>query len=174
MRNDDIRGDCFGQMKHQHITLICLLLLLAGCGYTILKESVRETGEDHRDDVLPSNESGTTQLSDSLLFGTWVGTGRCLDHASSVDYQCRIVFGSDYSWLLQTTQTTSRGTWNSSTVHGKYQIRVKSEDWMWNGVSNFFIRGDELTLSINRPWQFDCTLILVRSTIGSDEVNHHY
>ena len=149
-------------MKHLHFMLICLSLVQFGCGYTIPKPANASDSPIPQRDTIDADSP--IELSDSLLFGEWAGTGRCYDHASRTDENYWITFGSDYSWMLKTNQSTVQGVWRSSMVQGNYQIDIMTGDsWTWNGPCGLSKQDDALILSVDRAWQVHCTLTLVRA-----------
>jgi hypothetical protein len=153
-----------GRASHQQIILIFLLSLCSGCGYTVLKNpdpTVRETQEE----AMSSSEE-IARRSDSLLFGDWVGSGRCSDHGAQYDDEFQVTFSSDYSCVIQSSSSTFRGHWSSSLVQDRYRVIVTAGDsaWGWSGPWDVRIHENSMALSFTRPLQFDCTLSLVRAT----------
>ncbi len=158
-------------MHYSRSIFICLCLIHFGCGYTILRRPITSDRRVSQPDTTIPVVPSPIQMSDSLLFGEWAGPGRCFNHGGRTDSTYWITFGSDYSWTLRTDKSTIRGTWRSSGGQNEYLVHVKTWDspWIWNGLCRVRVRDNELILTIDRPWQFNCRLTLVRIASGSQD-----
>jgi hypothetical protein len=159
-------------MTFQRLIPLCFIPILAGCGYTVLKQQVPHNRESDLPIATQGIDQATDQVLDSLLIGEWRGRAKCRDHGGRDSKFCRIVFRADHSCTLEERESVFHGTWSSSFLQGVHHLalRVPDSPWLWNGPCVAQISEDRLVLIIDRPYQLSCRVGLDRVTNQSNSV----